>query len=480
MCFKDTLKESDDMKKILLIIWLAVTAWTFSHADEKTPLVRIQSMEAHSADKHLVVSMRFVADSLQLRANQLLAYTPVITDGQGNERRLPAFLLTGRNEHIYYLRAGNRNYKNVLAEMRRDKGRQTYDYSYTLPYEAWMKGAHLRVAEDRCGCGNIEEAETYPGLRIDYDPFDEVRFSFVTPREETTKVREEKGSAFLDFPVNRTEIHPDYRKNPVELAKILRTIDLVRNDPKVLISAIDIHGYASPEGSFANNERLAKGRSLALKEYVRRLYALSDTLFHVTYTPEDWQGLRQAVEQSDLPHQAELLKLIGSTFPEDEREKALRETYPEEYRRLLTEIYPGLRHADYRVEYIVRPFTVEEAKAVFRTKPKQLSLSEFFLLGNSYEPGTQEYNEVFETAARLFPDAPEANLNAANIALQKRDAATAEKLLSRAGNSPAATNARGLLALLRKDEGTARRLLRQAADQGLQEAKTNLEKINQK
>ena len=40
---------------------------------------------------------------------------------------------------------------------------------------------------------------------------------------------------------------------------------------------------------------------------------------------------------------------------------------------------------------------------MFRTKPKQLSLNELFLLGNSYEQGSDAYNEVFETAVRMFP-----------------------------------------------------------------------------
>jgi len=68
--------------------------------------------------------------------------------------------------------------------------------------------------------------------------------------------------------VNRTEIKPDYRGNMTELIKITSTIDLVKNDPDVSITAVKIHGYASPEGSFANNKRLAEGRAKALAEYL--------------------------------------------------------------------------------------------------------------------------------------------------------------------------------------------------------------------
>ena len=85
--------------------------------------------------------------------------------------------------------------------------------------------------------------------------------AFITPQMEERKVREESGRAYLDFPLNETTIYPEYRNNPAELAKIKRSIDLIKNDTNVVISHIDIHGYASPEGPYSNNERLARERT---------------------------------------------------------------------------------------------------------------------------------------------------------------------------------------------------------------------------
>lgn len=62
------------------------------------------------------------------------------------------------------------------------------------------------------------------------------------------KMREMKGSAYIDFPVNRTEIHENYRSNYTELQKIRNTIDVVRNDADTRITSVFIKGYASPEG----------------------------------------------------------------------------------------------------------------------------------------------------------------------------------------------------------------------------------------
>ena len=441
-----------------------------------TPRVDIHKLTARSNSGKLVVSMEFVLDELDLKADQLMAFQPVITSADGSrEMPLTPFLVTGRRAHIYHERAGSDAYPDAVEMRRRNGSAQTYAYTDVAVYQPWMKGATLAVMQDLCACGDKLEQATAQTVRIDYDPFDEVQYAFVTPKVEQPKVREERGSAFLDFRVNRTEIDPQYRKNPEELAKIIRTIDLVKNDTNVLISNIDIHGFASPEGSYANNVRLAKERSNALKDYVRVLHRLPDNLFRVEFTAEDWDGLRRWVEASDLPMRGDLLARIDAKGEPDTKEAGIRQRYPEVYRRLLSEVYPGLRHADYRVEYVVKPFTVEEARRVFRTKPKQLSLNELFLLGNSYEQGSDAYNEVFETAVRMFPTDETANLNAANIALSRRDVASAEKFLAKAGNSPAAVHARGLLAILKGDYDTARQLLGQAAASGMAEAQHNLD-----
>ena len=84
---------------------------------------------------------------------------------------------------------------------------------------------------------------------------------------------------------------------------------------------------------------------------------------------------------------------------------------------------------------------------------------------------------MFDIAVRMFPDDPTANLNAACADLQRRDIASAEKHLQKAGNSAEALNARGALAVLKKDYESARQLFAQAAASGSADAKANAERI---
>ena len=268
------------------------------------------------------------------------------------------------------------------------------------------------------------------------------RDHYVKPKAEAIKVRAEKGEAYLSFKLNKSDILADFRENATELGKITSTIDLVKNDKDVSITNIDIHGYASPDGPYDNNVRLANNRAAALRNYVCNLYTIDNKLFTYHATPEDWEGFKKKVEASNLADKTAILAVANSSLAPDAKDQKIKKLYPASYRYIMSEIYPRLRHSDYTVTYTVRPFDIEEAKVILKTKPQQLSLQEMYLVAQTYEPGSPEFNEVFDIAVRLFPDDETANLNAACTDLQKGDLVTAEKHLAKAGNSKEAERIR--------------------------------------
>lgn len=126
----------------------------------------------------------------------------------------------------------------------------------------------------------------------------------------------------------------------------------------------------------------------------------------------------------------------------DARDAKLKQQYPAQYRTLLTLCYPALRHSDYHITYKVKPFDVEEAKQIMKTRPQLLSLNELFMVAQTYEVGSKEFNKVMELAVRMYPTDETANLNAAIIRLNNGDADAAKPYLDRAGDSKEADAAR--------------------------------------
>lgn len=323
----------------------------------------------------------------------------------------------------------------------------------------------------------VAKPQPVESIVLTYKP--QLCYAYAKPVVEQVKRRTEDGCARLGFAVNKYDIRPDFGDNAQELAKIRKSVELVERDSDVTITGIQLHGYASPDGRYGSNDRLATNRTNELRKYLEDYYPdLDKQLFEANHTAEDWDSVRRFVAASDLANREAMLEVIDSDLQPDAKDAKLKKDYPEQYSYIYNNVYPEVRRTDYRITYNVRNFSLEEAQRIIKERPQKLSLQEMFLVANSYEEGSPDYCEVFEVAVRMFPSDETANVNAANTALRRGDKASADRYLLRAGTSPEAQNARGILALRNGDRESALRLFQQAADAGLQEAKENLEEMN--
>ncbi len=466
------------------ICGMTASAHAASAADSRRASVEgvtVSDLRMERNGGYLAVEMLMDLRELKVGGNRAVLLTPRLKNGN-DSLDLPSVGIYGRRRYYYY----QRNSDGMLtgrdeASYKASDMPESIDYDRILPYEEWMDGASLTLHRSEYGCCGSRPGHesvnllTYAGSRPErFFP----ELIYVRPEAETVKSRSLEGSAYIDFPVDRTVIYPDYRRNAAELGRIEATIDSVRDDSDITITQVWLKGYASPESPYAHNRDLAIGRTEALRNHIQRLYRFGDGVILTDYEPEDWAGLRRYVEKSDLAHRAEILAIIDSDREPDDRELAIRKRYPEEYRFLLRNVYPALRHTDYRIAYEIRGYAdADEIERVMRTQPQKLSLNELYLVARKYEPGSDAFTEVFETAVRMYPDDETANLNAANAAMRRGDNAAAERYLAKAGDSPEAVYARGALAIRNGDLATARRYLRKAEAMGVKEASVTLDEL---
>lgn len=447
--------------------------------------IRVSDAGAYKQDDVLLVRMLLDISDLDLPSNASVQLVPVL-EGDGGKAELPMIVVNGRRQHIMYQRMREKQYRrenlriNTVVRHSRRSASQI-EYSYSLPYEAWMDGATLSLSEISCGCRGVKFASNDVALsQLDLVPAVyqiQPQYAYVIP--ETELVRYERGQAFLEFPVNRTEIRLDMGDNGTELEKIYGSIDKVRNDPFAVITGIIIHGYASPEGPYDNNVRLAEGRARAVRDYVQKLYPFPDALYTVRSTPEDWTGLEQKVEQSGMPKKGAVLEAIRSTADADSRKRAIAGIDGgAPYRYMLREFYPSLRRTEYAVQYDISSFTVEKGREIIKNRPQSLSLAEIWMVARSYEQDSEEFRDVLEIAVRLYPDDAAANLNAAGCAIADGQLDRAESYLAKAGDSAEAIHARGVLRMMQERYDEAKPLLEQAAALGVAQAGANLEQLH--
>lgn len=430
----------------------------------------------------LSVSLDLDLSSLRLGSSRSAVLVPVLS-GDGHRLELPAVGIYGRTRWYQDIRSGRLPLSGAgelsLGYSSRP-GR--LPYLRHVAYEPWMDGARLEVLRRDYGCCGTLLSQSVlslpqPPAGSSAPPSAYVpSFRYLRPQVEPAKVRDISATAYVTYPTDGTEILPDYLDNRSELSKITSLIDSLRLDPDITLTSLSIKGFASPEGDYSRNERLARLRTDALKSYVSRLYSFGEGFISSSYEAEDWAGVRSGVERSSLAHRSELLSIIDDPgLSPDARDWRMKLRYPGDYRVILETIYPSLRRCDYRVSYTVRNYeSVESIREVMSVSPQKLSLSEMLLLAGSLEPGSEEYAEVFETAVRLYPSDPVANLNAANVALSRRDLRRAERYLSKSGDSGEALYARGLLLEMQGDRPGALSLLGRASSMGIPEASSAL------
>ncbi|MCM1504114.1 MAG: DUF3868 domain-containing protein [Muribaculum sp.] len=446
------------------------------------------------ADDKLHVSIEFKLDSIEVESNHQLFVTPVIDGPQGQRVTLPALLVNGRNMHYVYERGTLNDVimgQYVIAqEVRRINGQpQSVEYAANAPYNKWMMrpGTSLQIVVDTCGCGDPLGKGI---LTIPLNLTPKMRTAYITPEVTELPISVHEGRARVQFEVDKTVLHDEpytcrngQRIDNREQLKIIDdSVAYALSNPNVEIASINICGYASPESPYLHNEELSMGRSRALAVYLAGKYQLPREKCTYNSVPENWREFREiVVDAPELTERqrANLLELIDRPtygprdFDDKERELKTDKRFASLYKNtILPKWFPRLRATEFTINTRLKPLSDEElAKVIYQT-PELMSLNQMMRVARLYPEGGEKFNEIIEIARQHYPDDVTANLNAAIAALQREDYTVAEELLQKAGNSPEAENARGVVEVHRGDFDKAAEYFRAAGD--LPEAIKNL------
>ena len=336
------------MKRLSIIIITLFAFGFLSQNAEAQALFGVDSVKVSRDADSVQVSMRLNLTDVKIEKKDLLWLTPRLVNGS-DSIDLPTLCIYGRNPYYSYVRTGPYA-QGADLQIRGKRAPQQLDYMRNVAFEPWMEEARLvLIYAQTNSCGDIV-SETYATT---YTP------PTVTIVAHPPVVEERKytlsGVSHVDFVLDKTDIRPSYHNNVEELGKIRAQLDSVLNDTLATIHGMTIHGYASPEGPFAHNVDLARDRTKALKDYLTGLYHFPQDLIATDYTPEDWAGFRRFMEQSDLPHKQEIIDIIdqdtAQTVRLDAQLRKIQRQYRNDYRVILRDYFPYLRHSDYTINY---------------------------------------------------------------------------------------------------------------------------------
>lgn len=477
------------MRLFILSISLSLgEGWGEALAQDFRGAFHIEQKDFREANDSLHIAFDITIDARAVPTCTAMIFEPEIKDDNQNLVTLPYVQVTGEaraklNRRWFtlcsdrWLAAYKAPY--LVVNVNKYTGEKLH-YAFSIPYESWMDNSRLVLKQEAIGCAGEEYLYTYTlsnkvaiESRAPYQA--QPLFTLTTPAEES-KSRSRQGSAFLDFQSGRSVILPDFRRNPVELGKINDALNEVINNTDARITGLFIEGYASPEGKFASNERLARERATALKEYIRTRYKLPEQIFTVKSVAEDWDGLKARIESGSFSQKDRILSIIDSYDAPDTKEAKLKGLSV--YSQLLRDVFPELRRVEYQIDYAVRSYSNAEAQSLVNTNPSNLSQAELYRLAESYGKESADYKRIImEIIPRHYENDATALSNAAALLIENGEVNSAIRLLEKVRTQPQSWNNLGIAYMLQGDLEKAEELLKQASVSGSKEAAHNLEEL---
>lgn len=443
-----------------LIAAMAVMASMTCVAEANIP---VKNLRINRIGENIAIDFNIDPSGYNPGRNAEVKFTPVLRAVNGSDSlEFAPITVVGSTRYYLGLRDKSIQEGDLVC---RSGAEKPLDYRAEVAYKPWMEHSTLDMRLTSTSCCKAPQNmldEPASMAAIDYrEPSYNAMSSYVKVTGDSAVVMSEKLSSFVDFVVNRTEIHPDYRNNQKEINRILNTINKIKNDSDATITEVTFKGYASPEGRYDNNLALAKGRTESLSNYVRQQCSFDRSIMHSSYEAEDWEGLRRWVEASSIENRDAILDIIDTDVytDQDAREWKLKSTYPDTYRTLLRDVYPGLRHTDFTISYRIRVYaTIEELQAAFNATPERLRPVDFQRLADTHTVGSPEYKAIMSKAAEVYPADHQININMANIAIAEGNYAAAERYLGSAGSSNEAVYTRATLAAVQGNYSRAEQL----------------------
>ena len=244
--------------------------------------------------------------------------------------------------------------------------------------------------------------------------------------------------------------------------------------PSQTVGAVDVIFYDTPSGS-TRSSRSGRGgrgsRSKSRSDNSRPMSGLRETLMDrvgaenvmLTIIPEDWEGIaRVTQEQPDIRLKQAALDIMRHVGIQDGREDQLKALAGgDTWRQLQQQVFPRVRRVEYKVSMQNRPAAADGTA---------VTLEGLYATARGLQKNSEDYYDIIDLAARLFPGSVEAAVNAAGVALLRGDMQKAAGYLQPLQKDSRANLHLGVMYLLKGDATRSEVHLRLADAQGIPEA----------
>jgi len=294
------------------------------------------------------------------------------------------------------------------------------------------------------------------------------------------RINAQKQEANIKFLIQQATLRQSELKNN-SVQEFVKLLEQINNDREGLkLNEVEVSAYASPDGGYDLNDKLAAQRQKNTQQYVEQQLKkakLSDATVDAKYTAEDWEGFQELVNASNIQDKDVILRVLSMYKDPQEREQQIK-NISAAFRELADGILPQLRRSRMIINYETVGRSDEQIQEQLKADASKLNVEEM-LYAAALTDNANEKENIYKTTTKLYPNDARAYNNLATIEYAKGNYDAAKKFVEQAqqvsANIPEAAANLGLLALQKGDIQNAEALIAKASGaNGLNEVMGNL------
>jgi len=401
------------------------------NADKIQFKVTPEILETRAGKVDLAIDGRFPAKYFNKRAT--LVATPVLKYSGGETAYSPVTVqgekVQGNNKVISLANGGNFAYKDAAnfsdamrlsdLEIRMTASRK----SKTLDFDPVVVGKGVLATSTMVG--NVPKAIL--GVRREanntgkYDPYIDP-FQRIVPDEML---------ADIYYLINRAEV----RKEEISSADIQQLLTYTKEayeDDRKDLKGVEVSAYASPDGALDFNTALAAQRERTSSGFLETELKKAGINLNLRtrYTPEDWDGFREKLEQSNIQDKELILRVLSMYTDPEVREREIR-NLSVAFTQLADDILPQLRRAKLLTSVELIGKTDDEILALAESNPSALNPAELLHAATLVEDLDRKL-KIYNSFQTVYPNDWRGPNNAGYVLVRQMKYADAKPLFEKA------------------------------------------------
>ncbi len=426
-------------------------------------------LETHAGNVDISIDGKFPAKYFNKKAT--LTATPVLKY-QGQETKFEPVTLQGErvqanNRVISYNSGGMFSYNDdvdfteamrlseLFVNMTAAKGTAKLDFDPVKIADGVIATSTLVANTPKAILGVRREANNTGKYDPNIDPFQRI-----VPDEML---------ADIHYLINKSNLR-DEEITAQDVVSFLQYTQKANEEEKIDLKNVEVSAYASPDGTIDFNTELAGKRKDTSSDFLaERLKELGvDVNLRTRYTPEDWDGFKEMLENSNIQDKDLILRVLSMYSDPEVREREIK-NLSEAFTELADQILPRLRRAKLLTSVELVGKSDEELMALAKSDPASLNPAELLYAATLFED-LNEQLAIYNSFIRVYPNDWRGPNNAGYVLVKQLKYTEAKPLFDKAetlkNDEPVIKNNLGAVALYEGNNSQAETLLGAASGAG--------------